>query len=404
MSVSSQSRRVNDPTRVDMVTKKDTLSVTFVCPNDNQSGGTRVVAIYADHLARRGHDVTVVFPRSRPPSLRERTRSLIRERVWIPRFSISKCSFFQDASVRVLRLQHFGPVKDGDLPDADVVIASWWETAEWVAELSATKGAKVYFIQHHEIHDFLPIERSKATYKLPLHKIVIAPWLKRVMKEQYGDSVVDLVPNSVDRRQFFASVRRKQSTPSIGFLYASAPFKGLDITLAAIQIVRERFPELRCISFGSERVYSHLALPEGTEFHRSPPQNEIRNLYARCDTWITASRSEGFNLPALEAMACGTPVVSTRTGWPEEAIKTGWNGVLVSVDDVADLARGVEWVVSRSDEEWTNLSSNAYETASMGSWEESTRAFEVALKHACRRAARGEIQGKCRYIVPLFAT
>jgi hypothetical protein len=64
---------------------------------------------------------------------------------------------------------------------------------------------------------------------------------------------------------------------------------------------------------------------------------------------------------------------------------------LVDVDDVTGLAKGVEWVLSRSDEQWRNLSANAHATASTGSWEESARMFEKALEHACRRAARGDL-------------
>lgn len=45
--------------------------------------------------------------------------------------------------------------------------------------------------------------------------------------------------------------------------------------------------------------------------------------------------------------------------------------------------------------EWRALSDNAYSTSQVGSWEESTAAFEAALKRACRRAARGEIAGTC---------
>ena len=97
----------------------------------------------------------------------------------------------------------------------------------------------------------------------------------------------------------------------------------------------------------------------------------------------------------MEAMACRTPVVATRTGWPEEAIKSGSNGILVDIDDQAGIAAGVEWVLSRNDQEWRNLSENAYATATAGSWDESTAMFERALEHACRRAARGEIAGQC---------
>jgi glycosyltransferase involved in cell wall biosynthesis len=159
--------------------------------------------------------------------------------------------------------------------------------------------------------------------------------------------------------------------------------------------VRERVRNLRIISFGNEREISKLKFPEQTEFFFSPPQDQIRKLYAQCDVWITASRSEGFNLPAMEAMACRTPVVATRTGWPEEFVTTGWNGVLVDVDDREAFTRGIDWVLSRSDAEWRDLSANAYATAASGSWETSAEMFEKALEHACRRSARGEIAGKC---------
>ena len=281
-----------------------------------------------------------------------------------------------------------------DIPDGDVVIATWWETAEWVGALAASKGAKVYFVQGHEVFPHLPVARCRATYRLPLHKIVVARWLREVMDTEYGDTHVDVVPNSVDREQFFAPARGKQDAPTVGFLYSRATLKGLDVSLAALQLVRERVPDLRVIAFGSERPPGDLPLPAGAEFSLSPAQDEIRNLYARCDVWVTASRSEGFNLPAMEAMACRTPVVATRTGWPEEAVETGRNGVLVDIDDVNGLADGMEWVLSRSDSKWRELSENAYATASVGSWEESAKLFESALLRACERATRGEIAGK----------
>ena len=229
---------------------------------------------------------------------------------------------------------------------------------------------------------------------MPLHKIVVARWLQQVMSTRYGDDIVDFVPNSVDRSQFFAADRGKQSTPTVGVLYSTTPSKGLDIALSALQIAREKFPDLHIVSFGSQQPNNQLALPKGAEFFFCPPQDQIRNLYSRCDLWITASRSEGFNLPAMEAMACRTPVVSTRTGWPEEAVKTGINGVLVDIEDQVGLAKGVQWVLSRNDKDWRRLSSNAYATVASSSWQASAEMFEKALQHACRRSTRGEIAGR----------
>ena len=370
------------------------MRITFVLPTVNMSGGIRVIAIYAKALVARGHIVHLVSPPPKTIPFRRKIKSFLKGNGWpddVPRFA----SHLDGSGLDHRILDRWRTVTDDDVPDADIVIATWWETAEWVNALSPDKGAKVYFIQHHEVFPHLPLARCRATYKFPMHKIVIARWLKDVMHAQYGDDVVELVPNSVDQTQFFSAVRGKQSVPTAGFLYSTVAFKGLDVSLAALRAVRKRIPDLRLICFGSERPSAALPLPEGAEFSFSPPQDQIRNLYSQCDVWITASRSEGFNLPAMEAMACRTPVVSTKTGWPEGVIETGKNGVLVDIDDVAGLARGVEWILSLAGDEWKTLSQRAYETACSGSWEESSRRFENALVHACRRSMHGEIAGKC---------
>lgn len=368
------------------------MRITFISPTVNMGGGTRVVVIYAQQLMCLGHSVRIISPPPRVTPFAQKVRSWLKGTGGSD--NASPESYLNRSGVDHLVLDRWRPVVNDDVPDADVVIATWWETAEWVSALGPSKGAKVYFIQHHEIFPYLPVARCHATYRLPFHKIVVAQWLREIMKAQYADDVVDVVPNSVDRNQFFASVRGKQSVPTVGFLYSTAHFKGLDVSLAALQSVREHIPNLRMICFGAELPRPDLPLPEGATFFFSPPQNELRNIYSCCDVWLTASRSEGFNLPALEAMACRTPVVATRAGWPEEAVKSGVNGVLINVDDRTGLVQGLQWVLSRSDQDWRRLSSNAHATASSGSWEASAKMFEKALEHACCRSERGEIAGK----------
>ena len=370
------------------------MRITFILPTASLSGGIRVVVIYAQALVRMGHLVSIISQPPQPMPLRRKLKSWILGN-GMSNVSPQPMSHLDGSELNHCVLDRWRPVIDADVPDGDVVVATWWETAEWVNALSPNKGAKVYLIQHHEIFPYLPVERCKATYRMPFHKIVVARWLQQTMSDQYGDGIVDLVPNSVDKLQFFAAERSKQSIPTVGVLYSTAPSKGLDVSLAALQIVHKEFPNLRIISFGSQRPNNQLTLPTGTEFFYCPPQDQIRNLYSRCDLWMTASRSEGFNLPAIEAMACRTPVVSTRTGWPEDAVKTGINGVLVDIEDHNGLASGVEWVLSRGDEDWRRLSSNAYATAASSSWQASAEMFEGALKRACGRSARGEIAGRC---------
>jgi glycosyltransferase involved in cell wall biosynthesis len=372
------------------------VRITFILPTVTMGGGTKVVGIYAQQLMKRGHDVCLIStPRPRLP-LGQKLKSWLKGNGWPPQLSHFP-SHLDELELDHRILDVWRSVTDDDVPDADIVIATWWETAEWVNSLGPEKGAKVYFIQHHEVFPQLPV-RSRQTYRLPLHKVVVAQWLKQVMISEYDDHAVDVVPNSVDHSQFFAPLRGKQQSPTVGFLYATAPFKGLDLSLAALRIVAQKLSDLRIVCFGSEPIRPDLDLPHGAEFFFEPPQQEIKNIYARCDVWVAASRTEGFNLPAMEAMACRAPVVSTRAGWPAEAVKSGWNGVLVEVDDVDALAKGIEWVLTRSEENWGSLSANAYATVSSSSWEKSVAMFELALERACRRAGRNEISGGSSFL------
>ena len=347
------------------------------------SGGIRVVGIYAKSLAERGHRVVLISRPLPDMPIRRKIKSLITGNGW-PKYTKPK-SHLDGLNLDHRVLDCWRPVTDADAPDADIVIATWWETAESVSALNDSKGAKVYFIQHHEVHDHLDVARSRATYYLPLYKIVIAKWLQNVMRDEYGDKDVDWVPNSVDHNQFFADVRGKQPMPTVGFLYSPAKFKGVDVTIRAVNKLRIAYGNLRVIVFGVNNPEKSAGFDDRIEFYYSPDQDKIRDLYAQCDVWLTASRTEGFNLPAMEAMACRTPVVSTKAGWPEEAVVTGRNGVLVEVDDVEALTQGAASILSLSDDSWREMSRNAYDTVASSSWQESTGQFEIALQRAYSR-------------------
>jgi glycosyltransferase involved in cell wall biosynthesis len=370
------------------------MRITFVLPTVSLSGGIRVIANHAKALTARRHKVALVSPPPRTLPYRRKFKSLLSGNGW-PSESPPLFSHIDRSKIDHRVLSQWRPVEDDDVPDGDIVIATWWETAEWVNALSDRKGAKVYFIQGYEIFPHQPVDRVRNTYRLPFHKIVIAKWLGEVMHREYSDPIVDLVPNSIDRRLFHADVRRKQRRPTVGFLHSNVPEKGTDITLKVINALRQKLPYLRVIAFGAYKPAADYPLDPSIEFHLAPPQDKIPTLYAQCDVWITSSRSEGFNLPPMEAMACRTPVVSTKTGWPAEVIESLKNGILVDVDDVEGLIRGAEWILSLSDGEWRNMSQRAYETTLSGSWEDSSRRFEDALVHACRRSMSGEIAGKC---------
>jgi glycosyltransferase involved in cell wall biosynthesis len=355
------------------------MRITFVAPPVNMTGGIKVIVIYAQRLMRKGHNLCIVSPPLAVPSLFAKAKSWLRGKGW-PASSSSAASHVEGSGVEHRVLDRWRPVVDRDLPDADVVIATWWETAEWVNALHPRKGAKAYFIQHHEVFPFLAVDRSRATYRLPLRKIVISRWLEQVMRIEYGDGSVDLVPNSVDPDQFFAPVRGKQSIPTVGFVYSTAGFKSLNVSIAALANVKQRLGRVRVIAFGSEHVSPKVPLPPWIEFHYLPPQDQIRLIYGSCDVWLCGSSSEGFYLPLLEAMACRCPVVSTKVGGATDLIQEGVNGFLADVGDFETLADRTVELLQLDPNSWAKMSDAALATTSRYTWDDATDLLEGALQ------------------------
>jgi len=365
------------------------MKITFITPYLKINGGNRVITIYAKKLQQLGHDVLIVCQPLKKITLKQKIKSIIKTD-----FSFldqnKTFSFVANLDIPYKILETNRPVIDSDVPDADVVVATWWETAEWVANLSSSKGAKAYFIQHHEIHDYLPKERVKATYKKPLHKITICEWLKNICEVEYSDGNVSLVPNSVDTKQFNSVHREKQNICTVGMLYSPVYWKGCDISLKAFEIAQEKLSDLLLVAFGAKKPNDDLPLPKNTTYFKQPLQNEIKNIYGQCDVWLFGSRTEGFGLPILEAMACRTPVIGTPAGAAPELISQG-GGILVKPEDPEDMARAIIRIAQMSNDEWKLMSDKAYETATGYTWDDAAKLFEQALYRAIERTKKGEL-------------
>jgi len=362
------------------------MRITFVLPQVNLSGGIRVLSIYADRLHRRGHFVTVV---STPPvrnTFLAKFKSLVRDRKW-PKDEMSEPSYFDDIAVPHRVLETARAVVDGDVPDGDVVLATFWRTAPWVAALSPRKGVKAILLQGYEISPGRENPMIDAAWRLPLRKIVISKWLAELARDRFGDSHVYLIPDSVDTNQFYAPPRGKQGVPTVGMLYADLDLKGTDVALAALTQVRRQLNNLHVVTFGARPVSAQLPLPAWCEFHYRPCQDAIRHLYEKCDVWLCGSRSEGFYLPTLEAMACRCPVVSTSVGGAIDLIENGRNGYVVRIGDVEALADRLVDVLTLGDAPWRTMSDAALVTASSYTWDDATDLLERAL----REIVSGEI-------------
>ncbi|RZU50430.1 D-inositol-3-phosphate glycosyltransferase [Krasilnikovia cinnamomea] len=185
-----------------------------------------------------------------------------------------------------------------------------------------------------------------------------------------------------------AADRRRLGLPERGLVVAFVgriqPLKGPDVLVAALAELRRRDPELaREVTVvicggpsgsGLDRPTSLMdqaaALGVADAVRFLPPQtgNALAALYRAADLVAVPSHSESFGLVALEAQACGTPVVAAAVGGLVTAVRDGTSGTLVDGHDPRDWAR-VLAALLRAPDRRAQLSAGAVRHATDFSWD-----------------------------------
>jgi D-inositol-3-phosphate glycosyltransferase len=194
--------------------------------------------------------------------------------------------------------------------------------------------------------------------------LAATPSEARQLTELYGASPakVRVVPHGVDRSRFHPGdraaaraelgVSRKYVLAFVGRLQ---PLKAPDVAVRTLALLLRRRPELdvELVVVGGPsgngvdepRRSAALARQEGVadrvRFLPARPHDQLATVYQAADLLLVPSRSESFGLVALEAQACGTPVVAARVGGLSHAVGDGTTGLLLSDHDPGRWAGGV---------------------------------------------------------------
>ncbi len=136
--------------------------------------------------------------------------------------------------------------------------------------------------------------------------------------------------------------------PRLLFVGRLSSEKGCDLALAALQLVRQRYPRARLTVAGEgparselEDLASRLGVHDDVDFLGEVPPARITALLDASTLVIVPSRSEGFGLVALEAAHRGRPVVATRVGGLPEVVAHRQTGIVVEPEDPSAIACAV---------------------------------------------------------------
>ena len=167
-----------------------------------------------------------------------------------------------------------------------------------------------------------------------------------------------IVPVGVDI-ELFTPLPEVQVVPGRLVTTASADvtMKGLKYLLEAVAKVRTERDDVHLVVIGkrkpggvSDAVIKALGLEDHVEFVTDVPERRIIELYSEAEMAVVPSLYEGFSLPAIEAMACGAPLVGTTGGAVPEVIgQDGDTAMVVPPGDSEALAAKIRWGLEQDD-------------------------------------------------------
>lgn len=356
------------------------MRISFIIPFINWTGGIRIVFEYAERLYKRDHDVVLYFPLF-PYLFSDRLHTLRGLRRWIGDLVLNlRRRNHQNWFHLSAPLMMVPWISDRFIRDGDAVIATAWPTAYSVHRLSHSKGIKFYFVQQYEVWSG-PQAAVDGSYQLPLHKIVAASWLNRLMTERLGAPVLATIIQGVNFDLFYPDGRPAEQTGRVLMQYSPLLWKGIADGLKAWEIVRKHCPWARLVMFGLKRGPD---VPHETEFYENPPQDELRRIYSSCDIFVSPSWIEGCQLPPMEAMACQCAVVATNVGGVPDYAIPGKTALVVEPRDVDAMAQAIIRLL-KNDDERRRIALAGYHHIRQFTWDRAVAQFEATLERGVHR-------------------
>lgn len=339
-------------------------AVAFLLGRADRYGGDRVIASYASYLQTRGVDVTLYSIASPGdvsfyggmPILSPGMRG----------FPVSRWSYVS-AAMHMLRI----------VERADVLVATWTPTlipARFCRRIGRARRLVWLAQDYPEMFASSPFEAALLDRGVNIAdvSVAISKAISKVIQRKSPGNV-RLIPNGIGL-EFRVSAVPPAQRSSVLYVGDVMPRKGLAEFLAAANALRSRGLQ-REIVVVSKTPLNDVGGISGVRVACNLTDRELAEEYRRAAVFVCTSHHEGLGLPALEAMACGAPVVTTENGGAADYAEDGVNCLTVSAGESRPVVEAVERILA--DASLANaLVENGLATVKQFSWERSWREFE----------------------------
>jgi len=350
------------------------------------TGGTKTILEMAQRLSIKGNEVTVmVFGSNSIPKWIKKTDLYPTKFkfIYVPLIGSLIYRFFRKAFQKITGYKIFPFVELQALlkhmPECDVNIGT--QAITNYAVYASKKGIPVSHFMHYEplvTEDRFDSMLNETAYLLPTKKIINSIWLRDQIKDNLGISISDsqIVYAGFYHDIFYPrKINRKNSKKRI--ISLAKPFssiKGFKYLIDGIEEVLNKRDDVELVLFGTDKIPPQV-IP--FEFHYSPVDDQLAELYSSCDVFINASLYESFPWPPLEAMACGVPVITTRHGVEDYAIDNE-NALIIDPADSHAIANSVLKILENEDIK-NKLIKNGLQTVKKFTWENSINSLNRIL-------------------------
>lgn len=362
------------------------MTINFIVMRSWLTGGTRFIMELINALSDRGHEVNLV-------SLGDEKElnwiELKGNKIFVQRNFIQKVSGFLYRMV--FGFQPFPEEQTRLLmkamPKADANIATMSYSV--YSAYRSPHGVPFQFFMHDE-----PLVREEGylkkviaeSYYLPTKKIVNSTWLARQLKDVYSQDNVGMVFPAINHKVFYMRNKKipkdKNQKIKIISLAKYKWWKGTPDALKAIKIVRDAGYNVEFLLFGN---FDPKTLPDEVKdidftFVGSKKDEELAEFYNEADILISSSYFESFPLPQIEAMACGTPVITTQFGTEDYAFDHK-NSLVVQPRQPAQMAKAIMELIDNKNL-YSQFIEEGLKTAKQLTWEKAAEDLEAILtKH-----------------------